>query len=230
MRILCYAILTSSAVWAQSGPFQIEEASIRDIQNAIRGGRTTCQGVVEAYIERAKAYNGACTALVTKDGASVPAATGMVRAGEAITYPTKTVAASTLFPDSNDYSGPPLEFGRMESSVTDPNVPIQVGMRVGIPKAGQVNALEALNIRGERSVTCHGDFDRKPSAGPLPPGAPAVCEEFRKQPDALGTRGRTRQEIWHETPTSPICRCTAQCSPSRIGMTRRTCAGPAATM
>ena len=53
------------------------------------------------------------------------------------------------------------------------------------PNAGQLNALETLNIRGERSVTCKGDFDRAPSAGPLPPGAPAVCEEFRKQPDAL---------------------------------------------
>jgi Asp-tRNA(Asn)/Glu-tRNA(Gln) amidotransferase A subunit family amidase len=42
-----------------------------------------------------------------------------------------------------------------------------------------------LNIRGERSITCKGDFDKAPSAGPLPPGAPTACEEFRKQPDAL---------------------------------------------
>ena len=58
-------------------------------------------------------------------------------------------------------------------------------MTVGIPNAGQVRALGMLNIRGQRSVTCKGDFDRHPSAGPLPPGAPAVCEEFRRQPDAL---------------------------------------------
>ncbi|HZO39259.1 MAG TPA: amidase family protein, partial [Methylomirabilota bacterium] len=42
-----------------------------------------------------------------------------------------------------------------------------------------------LNIRGERSVTCRGDYDRHLSEGPLPPGAPAVCEIFRRQPDAL---------------------------------------------
>src|SRR5215203_781088 len=42
-----------------------------------------------------------------------------------------------------------------------------------------------LNIRGERSVTCCGDFDRHPSLGPLPPGAPPVCEYFRLYPDAL---------------------------------------------
>ena len=45
-------------------------------------------------------------------------------------------------------------------------------MVVGIPNAGQVNALETLNIRGERSVTCKGDVRRppvdRPAAGQLP--------------------------------------------------------------
>jgi Asp-tRNA(Asn)/Glu-tRNA(Gln) amidotransferase A subunit family amidase len=109
----------------------------------------------------------------------------MVRGGEAIKYPTKTVAASTVFPNLDQYEGLPLEFGKMIQSVSDPGVSLQYGLRVGIPEAGQLNALETLNIRGERSITCKGDFDRAPSAGPLPPGAPAVCEEFRKMPDAL---------------------------------------------
>src|SRR5437762_3377132 len=61
----------------------------------------------------------------------------------------------------------------------------QFGMIVGIPTAGQLNAIGTLNIRGERSVTCWGDFDKHPSLGPLPPGAPPVCEFFRRQPDAL---------------------------------------------
>ena len=173
-RLLGLLLAGSAAAWAQPRPFQVEEASITDIQSAIKSGRATCQGVVQAYLERAKAYNGACTALITKDGAPIPPATGMVRAGEMLTYPTKTIPASTFFPDLNQYSGPPLEFGRMEVSVSDPNAMSQVGMRVGIPDAGQVNALETLNIRGERSVTCRGDFDRKPSDGPLPAGAPAV--------------------------------------------------------
>lgn len=165
--------------------FQIEEASIADIQRAIRTGQTTCKRVVQSYLDRTKAYNGACTALLTKDGKPVPPATGMVRAGAPVAYPTKTVAASTVFPDLDQYKGPPLEFGHMAPSVSDPSVQLQVGWRVGIPEAGQLNALETLNVRGERSITCKGDFDRAPSAGPLPVGAPAVCEEFRKLPDAL---------------------------------------------
>jgi len=73
----------------------------------------------------------------------------------------------------------------MEATASNPKVPQQFGMIVGIPKAGQVNALATLNIRGERSVTCRGDFDLHPSKGPLPAGAPPVCEIFRQYPDAL---------------------------------------------
>lgn len=176
---------TALSARAQQRGFQIEEASIADIQNAIRQGRTTCQGVVQAYIARAKAYNGACTALVTSDGKPIAPATGMMRAGSLLQYPTQTVAASTIFPNLDQYAGPPIELGRMVTTVSDPSVQLQYGLRVGIPDAGQLNALETLNIRGERSVTCKGDYDRAPSAGPLPAGAPAACEQFRRMPDAL---------------------------------------------
>src|SRR5262245_13134420 len=152
------------------GKFNVEEASITDIQNAIRAGKTTCEGVVQAYLARARAYNGVCTALLTKDGAPIPHAQGVVRAGAPIQYPTTTVAASTVFPDLDQYQGPPIEFGRMYQAISDPSVQLQYGLRVGIPGAGQLNALETLNIRGERSVTCKAEFDRRPSAGPLPAG------------------------------------------------------------
>src|SRR5690606_29165532 len=78
-----------------------------------------------------------------------------------------------------------IEFGRMQATASDPTVQQQYGMTVGIPNAGQVNALGMFNIRGERSVTCKGALDAHPSAAALPAGAPAVCEEFRKLPDAL---------------------------------------------
>jgi len=167
------------------GEFHVEEASILDIQSAIKSGQTTCKQVVQTFINRARAYNGVCTALLTKDGAPISPTTGMMRAGSVLKYPTQTVAASTVFPNLDEYTGVPLELGTMVTSASDPGVQLQHGMRVGIPEAGQLNALETLNIRGERSITCKGDFDRAPSAGPLPAGAPAVCEEFRKMPDAL---------------------------------------------
>src|SRR5262245_45294243 len=175
----------ASASPTSSAAFAIEEATIDGIQAAIRSGQTTCKAVVQAYVDRARAYNGACTSLVTADGADIPPATGAVRAGTPLTFPTKTTKASAVFPDLDQYRGKPLDFGRMERTVSDPGVQAQAGMRVGIPNAGQLNALATLNIRGERSVTCKGAFDASPSSGPLPPGAPAICEGFRKQPDAL---------------------------------------------
>jgi Asp-tRNA(Asn)/Glu-tRNA(Gln) amidotransferase A subunit family amidase len=167
------------------GQFRVEETTIADVQNAIKSGQTTCQAVVQAYIDRAKAYNGTCTALLTADGAPIPSATGAVRAGSKLTFPTATVPVSSVFPNYREYAGLPFELGRMEPTISDPSVQQQFGMRVGVANAGQLNALETLNIRGERSVTCKGELDKAPSTGPLPAGAPAVCEEFRKQPDAL---------------------------------------------
>ena len=165
--------------------FRLEEATIDELHEAIRDGRTTCVAVVEHYIERARAMNGVATMLVTEDGAPIPAASGTVRAKAPLQFPTETVKASTFLPDLNKYKGPPLEYGRMEATASDPDVQQQFGMVAGVPDADQVNALGTLNIRGERSVTCRGDYDRHPSEGPLPSGAPPVCELFRRHPDAL---------------------------------------------
>ncbi len=165
--------------------FRLEEATIDDLHGAIRDGLTTCVAVVRHYISRVRAYNGVSSMLVTEDGEPVPEAPGVIRGNAPIRFPTQTVKASAILPDLDKYKGPPLEYGRMEFTASDPTVQQQFGMIVGIPNAGQVNALGTLNIRGERSVTCRGDFDRHPDLGALPPGAPPVCEMFRRQSDAL---------------------------------------------
>jgi amidase len=167
------------------GPFRLEEATIDELHEAIKAGRTTCVAIVQHYIERARAFNGVASLLVTEHGAPVAEATGAVRATAPLRFPTQTVSASTIFPDLDNYKGPPLEFGRMEATASDPTVQQQYGMIVGKPDAGQLNALATLNLRGERSVICRGEFDRHPSEGPLPADAPPVCEVFRKLPDAL---------------------------------------------
>jgi amidase len=170
---------------APEKPFCLEEATIEELHAAITSGQTTCVAVVQHYIDRVRAYNGVASMLVTTDGAPIPEVTGVVRAQAPLRFPTATVKASTILPDLDKYTGPPLEFGRMEATASDPAVPQQFGMITGIPNGRQLNALATLNIRGERSVTCRGDFDRHPSEGPLPPGAPPICEEFRRFPDAL---------------------------------------------
>jgi amidase len=155
------------------------------LHQAIKDGLTSCVAVVGHYIDRVRAFNGVASALVTEEGLPVPEATGTVRAMAPLRFPTRTVKAADLLPDLDKYTGLPLEFGRMEPTASDPGVQQQFGMIVGIENAGQVNALATLNIRGERSITCWGEFDRHPSLGALPRGAPPVCEYFRHFPDAL---------------------------------------------
>jgi amidase len=166
-------------------PFVIEEATIDELHAAIRAGETTCVQVVEHYLRRVAAFNGVATRLVTEDGADVEEARGVVRGREPLDFPTATVAAAELLPDLEHYQGPPLELGRMEPTASDPEVDQQFGMITGVPDGGQLNALGTINLRGERSVVCKGDYDRAPEDGPLPPDAPAVCEVFRRYPDAL---------------------------------------------
>jgi amidase len=166
-------------------PFRLEEATIDELHRAIRAGETSCVGTVEHYLARVRAFNGVASQLVTADGAAVSETAGAVRAGSPLQFPKATLKASAIYPDLDQYRGPPLEFGRMEATASDPSVQQQYGMIAGAPKAGQLNALATLNIRGERSVTCKGDYDRHPSLGPLPPGAPPICEVFRHLPDAL---------------------------------------------
>jgi amidase len=110
---------------------------------------------------------------------------GTVRGGAPLKFPTETIAATKQFPDFAQCKGLTPDYGGMEPTISDPSVQQQYGMVAGIPNAGQVNALDTINIRGERSVTCKGKYDAAPSTGPLPADAPAGCEKFRQQPDAL---------------------------------------------
>ena len=161
------------------------KATIDDVHEAIQRGDTTCVQAMQAYVDRARAYNGICTQLITEDGLPITPGKGTVRAGVSLEFPSTTVSVSEILPDVDEYSGLPIELGRMEPTRSDPNVQQQYGMVVGMRDAGQLNALSTLNLRGERSVTCQAECDKHPSDGGLPARCPAVCEAFRQQPDAL---------------------------------------------
>ena len=83
--------------------FQLQEATIDSLHRAIQSGETTCKGVIEAYVARAKAYNGVCSMPVTADGAKVSQVPGAVRAGSPLKFPTETVALTKVVPDFDKY-------------------------------------------------------------------------------------------------------------------------------
>ena len=53
----------------QPQPFQFHlmEATIPDVHRAIQEGQITCRALVQAYVNRARAYNGTCNQLVTEE-------------------------------------------------------------------------------------------------------------------------------------------------------------------
>ena len=79
-------------------PFRLEEATIEELHAAITSGQTTCVAIVQHYIDRARAYNGVASALVTEDGAPIPEAMGALRAQAPLRFPTTTVTASAVLP------------------------------------------------------------------------------------------------------------------------------------
>src|SRR5438128_12525542 len=69
LRIFAVAWLAAASLEAQTAaPFEVEEATIAQVHDAMRAGRLTCRGLVDAYIRRINAYdkNGpAINAIVT---------------------------------------------------------------------------------------------------------------------------------------------------------------------
>src|SRR6266566_3008525 len=105
--LLAAMLATAEVANSQQSRFHLQEGTIDDVHRAIRDGQITCRGLVQLYINRAKAYNGVSSLLVTKDGAPIPPAPGVVRAGSPPQFPTQTVAMSTLLPNFDQYAGLP---------------------------------------------------------------------------------------------------------------------------
>jgi Asp-tRNA(Asn)/Glu-tRNA(Gln) amidotransferase A subunit family amidase len=79
-------------------PSCLEEATIEELHQAIKTGRTTCVAVVRHYIDRARAYNGVASLLVTEDGVPVPEAAGARARGGAAPLPERNRQAAPADP------------------------------------------------------------------------------------------------------------------------------------
>src|SRR5688500_12106718 len=86
---LTLAQALAAPVFAQR-PFAVEESTIEGVHRAIQSGAATCKSIVQSYVDRARAYNGICTKLVTKDGAPMKVGLGPIRAGAPLKFPKET--------------------------------------------------------------------------------------------------------------------------------------------
>jgi amidase len=164
----------ASAPWK----FRLEEARIEDIHRAIRTRQITCEKIVQAYINRIRAYDGQCVAPVNPNDASDP---------------------NNHFPDVGKYTGTPMQPGVMQATVSDPSKQQTYGYIRGVKNAGQLRSLNTVNIRGERSATCKATCDLHPSKGPLPNTCSQTCEAFRAQPDGI-ERARELDRLFGANP------------------------------
>src|SRR5262249_37153261 len=103
------------AAQAPSSQFHLMEATIPDVHRAIREGQVTCRGLVQAYLNRAKAYNGTCNQLVTEDMAS--------RFLPNYSEYKAAVAATAGLRDGDPGKTPPIDFGRIEPAPAHPRGP-----------------------------------------------------------------------------------------------------------
>src|ERR1043166_8891795 len=118
-------------VLSQQQPFQFHlvEATIADVHRAIQSGQLTCRQLVQAYVNRARAYNGTCNQLVTE-----PMAPRFLPDYDQ--YPAGVKAPPRL-PAGGPTKAAPIQFGPMEPDSSGPTVQAEVGMTVGIPNPGQ---------------------------------------------------------------------------------------------
>ena len=58
--IVAFPVAAAAAGDGEDKKFEIQEATIEDIQNAIKSGEITATELVHMYLERIKAYNGVC--------------------------------------------------------------------------------------------------------------------------------------------------------------------------
>ena len=58
MKLSCLLLAASFSLLAQkTAPFEVEEATIADVHDAMKAGRLTCRALVEAYLNRIAAYD-----------------------------------------------------------------------------------------------------------------------------------------------------------------------------
>src|SRR5260370_40250927 len=87
--------------------FQLEEATIAGLHEAIRDGRTTVTDGVQRYLARVRAYNGVASVLGTPEGRAGAEANGGVRAGEPLRVRADAAKASTIRPELAKAHSPP---------------------------------------------------------------------------------------------------------------------------
>src|SRR5215813_13234264 len=118
--------------------FHLEEARIKDVHRAIKLGQISCQGVLQAYINRIRAYDGACVELANPNDGNDP---------------------KNFFPNVSQYTGTPLQPGTMRPTISDPSKLQMSGTISGERSVTCKAACDAHPSTGPLPSTCNQACD-----------------------------------------------------------------------
>ena len=178
--------------------FHLQEATIGGIHNAIKEGQITCQGLVESYINRAKAYNGVCTQLVTRDGA--PSRAFRRRGGQrvsSVSRPNPPLLAHGFA--TRRSAGWPMALAVGDANRGSDSTPPRLkrwGTHPGIPASGGGSALAVFPGRIRPfSLTASPPRDRATQVGDANRGSdstPPPLKRWGTQPGIQASGGAAR--------------------------------------
>ena len=185
-------------VGADSKPFHVEEATIEELHEAIRAGRTNCVDVVKQYIARVRAYNGVASLLVTEDGAPVPEAIGAVRGGAPLAFPDRDGRRRDDLSRSRQVSGAAAGIRPHGADRLRPER--RTAIRHDRRQARQHAAQRAGDAEHPRRALGHVQGRIRPTPLARPPAARCAADlrDVPPLPGRARTRRRARRAIRHE--------------------------------
>ncbi|KAL8747787.1 MAG: hypothetical protein Q9190_000393 [Brigantiaea leucoxantha] len=184
--LLCvFAISVSCCSKAQTVPYDVREATIESVQNALNGGLTTCRAIVESFITRIEAYNPTINAIISLNPNALSAADEMDLALTKGNATGLLFCVPILLKDNFDTAEIPTTGGCLDLAASQPRSdgPVVTAFKqANAIILGKTNlhelALEGLSVSSLGGQTINPyDFTRTPGGSSGGTGA-AIASSF----------------------------------------------------
>ena len=191
LHILCYFpilaafVAFSCTVLGQSSNYDVREATIEGVHNALYSGLTTCRGVVESFIARIEAFNPTINAIITLNPNAITIADNMDTALAAGNASSPLFCIPILLKDNYDTSDMPTTGGCLDLADSQPSVDalsVTAFKKAGAIILGKTNlhelALEGISVSSLGGQTINPyDHTRTPGGSSGGTGA-AIATSF----------------------------------------------------
>ncbi|KAI4240678.1 MAG: hypothetical protein L6R42_011468, partial [Xanthoria sp. 1 TBL-2021] len=177
--------LGSSQAQSCANRFEVREATIESVHNALSSGLSTCRGIVEEFISRIEAYNPAINAIISLNPKALAVADSLDRAIAADNTTGALFCIPVLLKDNYDTEDMKTTGGCLDLANSQPSIdaPAVIALkRAGAIILGKTNlhelALEGLSVSSIGGQTLNPyDLSRTPGGSSGGTGA-AIAASF----------------------------------------------------